>query len=113
VVHVIFFMQSVLSNRRRGHSLNVAWTFLSNHGNVIVYLDAHPDARLREIAAAIGITERATHKLVTELSDEGYLTRQRVGRCNHYTVNCDKQLRHPALIGHTLRQLLTGMTRTA
>jgi DNA-binding transcriptional regulator PaaX len=90
---------------------SMTWTFLSNHGNVIVYIDAHPDARLREMAEAIGITERAIHKLVSELVDEGYLTRRRVGRRNQYTVNCDKNLRHPALADHTLRQLLTGMTR--
>jgi predicted transcriptional regulator len=89
----------------------MAWTFLSNHGNVIVYVDEHRDARLREIAEAIGITERATHKLVSELVDEGYLTRTRVGRRNEYTVNGDQHLRSPALSGHTLHELLTGMTR--
>ncbi len=89
----------------------MSWTFLSNHGNVIIYLDEHPTARLREIADAIGITERATHKLVSELVDEGYLSRTRVGRRNEYAVNCEQQLRHPALSGHTLRELLAGMTR--
>ncbi len=89
----------------------VTWTFLSNHGNVIVYIDEHPNTRLREIAEAIGITERATHRLVSELVDEGYLTRERVGRRNHYIVNDDEHLRHPALSGHTLQQLLIGMTR--
>lgn len=87
------------------------WTFLSNHGNVLVYIDEHPTARLREIAEAIGITERATHKLVSELVDEGYVTRTRVGRRNEYLVNCDQQLRHPSLSNHTLRELLAGMTR--
>ena len=87
------------------------WTFLSNHGNVVVYIDEHPTARLREIAEAIGITERATHKLVSELVAEGYLTRKRVGRRNEYMVNCDQQLRHPSLSNHTLRELLAGMTR--
>ncbi|HTU98868.1 MAG TPA: helix-turn-helix domain-containing protein [Solirubrobacteraceae bacterium] len=87
------------------------WTFLSNHGNVIVYIDEHRTARLREIADAIGITERATHKLVSELVDEGYLTRTRVGRRNQYSVNSEQHLRHPALSGHTLRELLVGMTR--
>ena len=89
----------------------MTWTFLSNHGNVIVYLDEHPTARLREIADAIGITERATHKLVSELVDEGYLTRTKVGRRSEYAVNCEHHLRHPALSGHTLHQLLIGMTR--
>jgi DNA-binding Lrp family transcriptional regulator len=93
--------------------LLVTWTFLSNHGNVIVYIDEHPHATLREIADAIGITERATHKLVSELVEEGYLTRVRVGRRSQYTVNSGKQLRHPALAGHTLHELLLGMTRAA
>src|ERR1700761_7677083 len=91
----------------------MTWTFLSNHGNVIVYIDEHRTARLREIADAIGITERATHKLVSELVDEGYLTRKRVGRRNEYSVNSDQQLRHPALAGHTLHELLSGVTRTS
>ena len=91
--------------------MQMTWTFLSNHGNVIVYIDEHPTARLREIAEAVGITERATHKLVSELVDEGYLTRRRVGRRNEYSVNGEQHLRHPALGGHTLNELLTGMTR--
>ena len=89
----------------------MTWTFLSNHGNVIVYIDEHRDARLREIADAIGITERATHKLVSELVEEGYLTRTRVGRRNEYAVHCEQHLRHPALARYTLHELLLGMTR--
>ena len=91
----------------------MAWTFLSNQGNVIVYLDEHPTARLREIAEVVGITERAAHKLVSELVEEGYLTRQRVGRRNQYTVNPDLRMRDPALTSQTLRHLLAGMTRPA
>ena len=93
--------------------LGVAWTFLSNHGNVLVYIDEHPDARLREIAEAIGITERAAHSLVSDLVEGGYLTRERIGRRNQYTIVDEKHLRHPALADHTVHQLLLGMTRTA
>ena len=94
-----------------GMIVDMTWTFLSNHGNVIVYLDEHPTARLREIADAIGITERATHKLVSELVDGGYLTRTKVGRRSEYAVNCDQHLRHPSLARHTVHELLIGMTR--
>jgi predicted transcriptional regulator len=94
-----------------GMIVDMTWTFLSNHGNVIVYIDEHPTARLREIAEAVGITERATHKLVSELVDEGYITRTRIGRRNEYAVNCDQHLRHPSLSNLTVRHLLTGMTR--
>jgi hypothetical protein len=96
-----------------GTIVDMTWTFLSNHGNVIVYVDEHRTARLREIADAVGITERATHKLVSELVDEGYLTRTRVGRRSEYTVNCGMHLRHPSLSGHTVHELLIGMTRPA
>src|SRR6202012_2521113 len=89
----------------------MTWTFLSNHGNVIIFIDEHRNARLREIADAIGITERATHKLVSQLVDEGYLTRKRAGRPNEYAVNCAQNLRPPALSGHPLQELLLGMSR--
>src|ERR1700759_1372812 len=88
----------------------MTWTFLSNHGNVICYIDEHRDARLREIADAIGITERATHKVVSELVDEGYLTRTPVGRCSAYSVKSEKHLRQEALKQHALHELLIGMT---
>lgn len=94
-----------------GNIVDVTWTFLSNHGNVIVYIDEHRKARLRDIADAVGITERATHKLVSELVDEGYLTRTRVGRRNEYSVNDEMHLRQPALAHHTVHELLVGMTR--
>jgi DNA-binding MarR family transcriptional regulator len=96
----------------RNMSGGVSWTFLSNHGNVIVYVDEHPDARLREIADAIGITERSTHTIVSELVEDGYLTRERVGRRNRYTVNGNAHLRHPAIARLTVAQLLLGMTRS-
>jgi DNA-binding MarR family transcriptional regulator len=91
--------------------IDMSWTFLSNHGNVLVFIDEHRDARLREIADAVGITERAAHKLVSELVDEGYLTRTRVGRRSEYTVNSEKHLRQSGLSNHTLHELLIGMTR--
>jgi DNA-binding transcriptional regulator PaaX len=89
----------------------MTWTFFSNHGNILVYLDEHPDARLREIAEAIGITERAAHKIVTELHEAGCLTRERDGRRNHYVIHGDVPLRHPALADHTVGEMLRGLTR--
>ena len=94
--------------RLAGMIVDMTWTFLSNHGNVIVYIDGHRDARLREIADAMGITERATHKLVSELVDEGYLTRTRVGRCSESSVNSEKHLRHDALHQHTCTSCCSG-----
>ena len=71
------------------------WDFLTNHAHVLVCVARDPGVRLREIAAAIGITERAAHRILSELVDEGYVTRERRGRRNHYQVKTDLPLRHP------------------
>jgi PAS domain S-box-containing protein/diguanylate cyclase (GGDEF)-like protein len=71
------------------------WTFFTNHLHVLVALAEKPDLRLREIASRVGITERATHRIICELVAEGYLTRTRVGARNHYEVHRSAGLRHP------------------
>ena len=60
--------------------MSSSWTFLTNHAHVLLLLDKDPDLRLRDLAAAVGITERAAQRIVSELIEGGYLTRQRVGR---------------------------------
>jgi DNA-binding Lrp family transcriptional regulator len=87
----------------------MAWLLLSNHGHVLLYVGTFPDARLREVAAAIGITERAAHKIVTELEEAGYISRERVGRRNHYTVHREAPLRHARVVGRTVGDLLSGL----
>jgi DNA-binding Lrp family transcriptional regulator len=62
------------------------WSFLTNHARVLICLAQDPGIRLREIGEAVGITERAAHRIVGELAADGYVTRRRVGRRNHYTV---------------------------
>lgn len=71
------------------------WTFLTNHAHVLLCVAADPDVRLREVAARVGITERATQRIVAELETAGYLSHERVGRRNHYEVNASLPLRHP------------------
>jgi DNA-binding IscR family transcriptional regulator len=71
------------------------WTFLSNHGHVLVCLARNPDMRLRDIADAVGITERSTQTIVNDLEEAGYVVKERVGRRNHYRLNSDLPLRHP------------------
>ena len=71
------------------------WTFLSNHGHVMVELAQHPNMRLRDLALRVGITERAVQRIVAELVDAGVLTRERDGRRNRYTINRRRRLRHP------------------
>jgi hypothetical protein len=72
------------------------WTFLTNHGHVLVVVSTDPDARLREIAARVGITERAAQLIVRDLETGGYLSKQRIGRRNRYVVHRHRTFRHPA-----------------
>lgn len=87
------------------------WTFLTNHGHVLVLLARHPSIVLREVAARVGITERAVQRIIYELEQEGFIVRAKVGRQNTYQVKGDKNLRHP-VEGHCLiKELLDLIDR--
>ncbi|MDX1381699.1 MAG: winged helix-turn-helix domain-containing protein, partial [Xanthomonadales bacterium] len=70
------------------------WTFFSNHGHVLACLAQDHEARLRDVAARIGITERAVQKIVRDLQDAGVITVRKQGRRNRYRINGRKPLRH-------------------
>lgn len=72
------------------------WGFLTNHTHVLLAIAREPDTRLRHIAECVGITERATHRIVTDLIEAGYLTRHRLGRRSFYEVHADLPLRDAA-----------------
>lgn len=71
------------------------WTFLTNHAHVLLCLVADPEARVRDIAGLVGITERAVLRILSDLEAGGYIHREREGRRNHYEVRGDLPLRHP------------------
>ena len=76
-----------------------SWTLLTGHGHVLVEIARNPGARIRDISAAAGITERTAQAIVADLEAAGYLTRTRTGRRTRYTVNPDSSFRHPAQDG--------------
>jgi MarR family protein len=82
------------------------WTFLSNHGQVLLCIAHDPGVRLREIGAQVGITERAAHRIVGELVDAGYLVRKRNGRRNSYTITTDRNLPDPLARDRNIGDLL-------
>jgi predicted ArsR family transcriptional regulator len=82
------------------------WHFVSNHGQVLLCIASNPDIRLRDIAQRVGITERAAQRIVADLAHEGYVTRTRSGRRNQYTINRQKEMRHPAQFGIEIGPLL-------
>lgn len=82
------------------------WTFLTNHAHVLLAVAADPDVRMRDVALRVGVTERAVQAIVADLVEAGYLTRDRVGRRNRYTVDPAGPFRHPAEADHRIGELL-------
>ena len=83
------------------------WTFLTNYTHVLLCLYRQPDHRLRDVAIAVGITERMVQRIVAELVETGYLQIEKEGRCNRYTVNSELRLRHSLEMQHTIGELLS------
>ena len=65
------------------------WSFVTNHGLVLAAVANSPDSTARAIGDMVGITERATHKIITDLEDEGYITKSKSGRRNAYSIHAD------------------------
>ena len=70
------------------------WTFITNHGLVLSYVFHHPKSTAREIANYIGVTERTTHKIISDLETASYIERRKQGRRNVYRVDPKLPLRH-------------------
>jgi len=83
-----------------------AWSLLSNHGLVFVVIAADPELRVRDIADRVGITERAAHRILSDLCEEGFVTRHRVGRRTVYHIHSDSHFRHPWLRSEEIGSLL-------
>jgi DNA-binding transcriptional ArsR family regulator len=96
------------------------WMFVTNHAMVLLCVEENADVRVRDIAALVGITQRATQAILADLVEDGFVTRLRRGRRNHYRVNRNATLRHPLVRSVTIGDLLdilrsqrsAGVTRT-
>jgi hypothetical protein len=90
-----------------------SWTLLTGHGHVLVEIARNPDARIRDISPAVGLTERTVQAIVADLEAAGYLTRTRIGRRTRYTVNPNSPFRHSAQGGLRVGPLLDLLTAMA
>jgi len=82
------------------------WHFVTSHTQVLLCIQRDPDARLRDIAATVGITERAAQRIVKELVEAGYVRSERVGRRNRYSLDRSVRMRHPSQLSHEIGELL-------
>jgi DNA-binding MarR family transcriptional regulator len=91
------------------------WGFLTNHAQVLLCIAEDPGVLLREIGDRVGITERATHRIVVELEAAGYVARERQGRRNRYTIQPHRSLPDPLAskrrVGELLAVLSDGASR--
>lgn len=67
-----------------------SWGFLTNHALVLVCIGRRPESTGLEIAQAVGITERATRAILSDLEDAAYIERERIGRRNRYHVDVER-----------------------
>ena len=82
------------------------WSFLTNHAKALLFIAAHPDARLRDVADAMGVTERTAYGIVLDLAEAGYVLKQRDGRRNRYLIQDHLPLRDSIGRQSTVRELL-------
>jgi DNA-binding transcriptional ArsR family regulator len=89
------------------------WSFLTNHARVLLWIAHDPGARLRDIAATLEITERRAFGIVTDLTDAGYVIKEKDGRRNRYRIQNDLPI--PESIGRqrTIGEILELLTDTA
>jgi predicted transcriptional regulator len=88
------------------------WRFVTNHTQVLLCIARDPEVRLRDVATSVGITERAAQRILADLIEAGYVTRERVGRRNRYGVNGGLRMRHPAQATHRVSELLDLLALT-
>jgi DNA-binding transcriptional regulator LsrR (DeoR family) len=84
-----------------------SWGFLTNHARVLLYVAHDPGARLRDIAASLGITERTAHGIVTDLAEAGYVIREKDGRRNRYQVQAHLPVPEPGTREPAVGELVT------
>lgn len=82
------------------------WSFLTNHARVLVCIAHDPGMRLREIAAALDITERSAFGIVTELAEAGYVVKEKDGRRNRYQIQGHLPLRDSVARERTIGEVL-------
>lgn len=82
------------------------WSFLTNHLHVVVCLQRNAATTVRKLAVQIGITERSVQRILSELEEGDAITREKIGRNNHYKINANHRLHHPLEKNHTIGELL-------
>jgi DNA-binding transcriptional ArsR family regulator len=90
----------------RYSSWMTSWGFLTNHARAMLFIARDPNARLRDLAVALGVTERTAYGLVADLTESGYVVKEKDGRRNRYHIQPDLPLPNPMTRERTIGELL-------
>jgi DNA-binding transcriptional ArsR family regulator len=88
------------------------WSFVTNHSRALACIAHDPGVRLRDIAAIVGITERSAFAIVTDLSEAGYVVKEKDGRRNRYSIQSDAPLKEAPGGKRTIGELLDLLVDT-
>lgn len=86
------------------------WTFITNHGAVLLSINQQEMITTRKLADELGITERSVIRIIKDLELDGYIRKHRVGRTNHYQINHDVTLRRDSLRDVAVGELLKSLS---
>ena len=114
IIDIGIFIQFLISNliiaTKEQEKMSNRWTFLTNHARVFEYVATHKQCIAETMSREIGITQRVIFMILKDLEKEGYITREKVGRCNHYEIHADLPMRHHLDKNRAVRELLPGWT---
>lgn len=82
------------------------WGFLTNHARALLYIARDPDARLRDLAVSLNITERTAYSVVADLTEAGYVVKEKDGRRNRYHIQTHLPLRDSTSRERTIGEVL-------
>jgi len=85
------------------------WTFLTNHGRILVYLSRNPKSTAEQISRETQLSLRGVQKIIAELETAGYIARFKEGRCNFYTIHSELPMRHQLEKDHAIGEILRVM----
>jgi DNA-binding MarR family transcriptional regulator len=90
-------------------AMSKSWTLLSHHAHVLIALDRDPDYTIDQLAQILGVTSRSVVNVLNDLVADGYVSKTKDGRNNHYEINKKAPLRHSTSKGKTVGQMISAL----
>jgi DNA-binding MarR family transcriptional regulator len=86
------------------------WSFLTNHARALLFIASDPDVLLRTIATELDVTERTAYGIVADLTEAGYVVKEKAGRRNRYLIRTDLPMPDRIVTKRTIGEVLELLT---